>query len=491
MRQQFWTRPVGVDQPPSTLLTRLRTRMRRLSLARRFMIASLLTLVSGMAGIGWWLGRQIEEGVVNRTAATTALYVDSFISPLVMVLVAQPTSSPEHSAALGQLLRETPLGQQIAAFKIWAPGGRILYSANPGSVGQVFPIEGNLARALDGAVAARISELEAAENVLERGTNARLLEIYSPVREHNTGRVIAVAEFYQRIDDLQHEVATAQRRSWLLVATITLGMYVLLAGFIGRASTTITHQQSELSDQVARLTELLQQNQVLHERVRRAAARTTALNERYLRRISADLHDGPAQDLGLALLHLDAVATRHQACTCTPGSEQARQNLDIIAASLSRAMQEIRAISAGLSLPQLTSLSLAETLRRVVRTHERRTGTVVALHSDISVDDASLPVKITVYRFVQEALQNAYRHAGGVGQEVRAASSGEQLSVEVTDRGPGISDGSLSDNEQHLGLVGLRERVESLGGTFSIESRPGHGTTVGAQIALHAEEHMA
>lgn len=488
MGQHLSVRQAGRRRPSYDLLARLRGRMRELNLSRRFMIASLLTLVSGMAGIGWWLGRQIEDGVVNRTAATTALYVDSFIAPLVIELAGHDTGSPAHSAALGRVLRDTQLGLQIAAFKVWAPDGRILYSANPASVGQVFPIEGNLARALSGAVAARISTLDAAENVLERGANTQLLEIYSPVRQHNTGRVIAVAEFYQRVDDLEREVAVAQRRSWLLVATVTLGMYLLLAGFIRRASATIEHQQAELSDQVTRLTELLQQNGMLHERVRRAAARTTALNERFLRRVSADLHDGPAQDLGLAILRLDHVAAHYQTCTHPPGVEEARHNLDVVQTSLNHAMQEIRAISAGLSLPQLTGLTLAETLRRVVRTHERRTGTAVALHLDNIADDASLPVKITLYRFVQEALQNAYRHAGGVGQEVRVASSGPRLSVEVIDRGPGIVKDALGDNDQHLGLVGLRERVESLGGTFKIDSRPGHGTIVSAQIALHAEE---
>jgi len=78
---------------------------------------------------------------------------------------------------------------------------------------------------------------------------------------------------------------------------VTLLMYLLLAGFIGRASDTIGRQELALRDQVARLTELLAQNVELHERVRRAATRTTALNERFLRRISADLHDGSAQEL--------------------------------------------------------------------------------------------------------------------------------------------------------------------------------------------------
>jgi signal transduction histidine kinase len=85
-------------------------------------------------------------------------------------------------------------------------------------------------------------------------------------------------------------------------------MYLLLAGFIQQASDTIARQELSLRTQVAQLTDLLEQNAELHERVRRAATRTTALNERVLRRISAELHDGPAQELGLALLRLDHIS---------------------------------------------------------------------------------------------------------------------------------------------------------------------------------------
>ena len=84
-------------------------------------------------------------------------------------------------------------------------------------------------------------------------------------------------------------------------------IFILLSGFVKRASDTIDQQKVELSNQVTRLTELLEQNRGLHERVRRAAARVTTLNERLLRRIGSELHDGPAQDLSLSLLKLDTL----------------------------------------------------------------------------------------------------------------------------------------------------------------------------------------
>ena len=464
-------------------------RWKRLSWARRFMLASLAVLASGMGAVGWWVGREIETGVVHRTAATTALYVDSFVAPQVQELAESATLQPEHVAALSGLLRDTHLGRQIVAFKVWDAAGRVLYSTDASLIGKVFPLHGGLARAWAGQVTTAISDLSDEENAPERERSTRLLETYSPVRKTGSDQIIAVAEFYQTIDELQGEIAAAQRRSWLVVGAAAAAMYLLLAGFVRQASNTIRRQQAELRDQVTRLTELLGQNAALHERVRRAAARTAAVNERFLRRIGAELHDGPAQSLSLALLRLDAVMRRCEACP-QAGANGRREGdeLGVIQNALADAMREVRAISAGLGLPELGRLTLAETLTRVVRAHERRTATRVALNADDLPDQAQLPVKITLYRFVQEALNNAYRHAGGIGQRVLTRREGDQLRVEVADSGPGF-DGTLAfDGDEHLGLVGMRERIESLGGRFRVESTPGRGSTVIAHLPLWAEE---
>lgn len=256
-------------------------------------------------------------------------------------------------------------------------------------------------------------------------------------------------------------------------------MYVLLAGFVKRASDTIDRQQVALNDQIRRLTELLSQNAELHDRVRRAAARTTALNERFLRRIGAELHDGPIQNLSLALLRLDQ---RPVATDQTAGEES--EQPDIVQEALRHALREVRGIATGLSLPHLSDLTLPETLARAVRSHERRTNTRVTLTRTELPDAAPLPVKITVYRLVQEALTNAYRHAGGQSQAVDVNFDGEYLSVAISDQGPGFDTDHITDWSQHLGLAGMRERVESLGGSFQVDSVPGRGSRVQARLSL-------
>ena len=459
--------------------------VRQATLAQRFMLASLIILIAGMAGIGVWIGNEIKNGVIHRTGATTALYVDSFVAPILQELGSTGTLSPEHHEQLDKLLQDTPMGQQIVTFRVWDPTGKVIYSTDAATRGKTFPIGDGLAQAILGQVSSEISQLEAAENAPQRSIRSELLETYSPVRLSGTNQVIAVAEFYQTVDALNHEIAAAQRRSWLVVLGATLLIYLLLAGFVQRASDTIEGQQSMLNDQISRLTELLAQNKELHDRVRRAAGSVATLNERFLRRIGSELHDGPAQDLGLVLLKLDALIGRSEKSQAAP---ELLQELTNIQSSLQNAQREVRAISTGLSLPQLAELSLHRTVIRAVRAHERRTGSRVTLDVAPLPEQASLPVKITTYRVIQESLNNSYRHAAGANLQIHAFMDGELLALEISDEGPGFVPQPATGFNGHLGLAGMRERVESLGGRFSVKSEPGKGTQVSARLPLQAEE---
>jgi len=312
-----------------------------------------------------------------------------------------------------------------------------------------------------------------------------LLEIYSPVRRRGTNEVIAAAEFYYGPDETLGDVAAAQRRSWLVVAAATVVIYLLLALFIRRASDTIAGQRRQLRDQVDRLTDLLHRNEELDRRVRGAAARTTALNERFLRRFSAELHDGPAQDISLALLRLDHVYSFHAGDSEKPGAgQETLQNLDLIQSSLRRALDELRATSSGLMLPQLSELTLTGTIDHVARVHRRRTGATV----DVTLRDlppqAPLVTKIALYRVVQEALANAWRHGGTTGPKLSVARSDGRLRVEIADQGPGFDVTTIGESEERLGIVGMRERVESLGGQFEVRSAPGAGTRIVATLPV-------
>ena len=460
-----------------------------LSLTKRFILASFVIIILGMLGISWWVNQQIANGVIHRTSATTALFVESFISSHLQELSGGGYLSDEHRGMLDHLLSDSSLGRQIVAFKVWDTSGVVQYGTDESSVGKNYPVEGGLARALNGEVASRISNLELAENISERDLGKHLIETYIPVRRSGTDRIIAVVEFYQKADDLQNEIRDAQLRSLLVVAGAMMLVFLSLSGFVKNTSDTIDQQKVELSHQVDQLTDLLQQNRLLHERSRRASASITTIHERLLRRIGSDLHDGPAQDLSLALLKLDSLQDEVDGRTVEPTKNQQRNNqVKSIQNALQSALKELRAISSGLGLPELADLSLPDTINQVVRTHERRTYTNVNLVLEYLPEQCPISVKITLYRVIQETLNNSYHHAQGNGQSVMVKAYGDQVYLEVSDQGPGFDFKQIPDWENHLGIAGMRERVESIGGRFSITSDQHQGTIVCALLNLNPEE---
>ena len=139
------------------------------------------------------------------------------------------------------------------------------------------------------------------------------------------------------------------------------------------------------------------QNAHLRDRIRQAGGRTTTLNERFLRRISADLHDGPAQDLALALLRRAAI-TENLNRFLPDGPEKTRtlEDWQMVQAALESALGELRTISAGLRLPEIERLSGSEIVRRALRDYERKTGSQVEANVDEIPAGLPLPVKMTL-----------------------------------------------------------------------------------------------
>jgi signal transduction histidine kinase len=434
----------------------------------RFAATGGAVMLIGMILIGSWVGGKIEDGVTRNSAITTALYMESFIAPLTQELSAQDTVSPATAARLDKLFREPHLAARIASVKIWKQGGLIAFSNDPGLIGARFAPSGSLRAAWNGSLSAEFNRIGDAEAVFERGRDLPMLEVYNPIHSTQTGEVIAVAEFYQIAEELEDDLFSARLMSWVVVASICTAMFGLLFGIVRRGARTIDHQHEELELRFAEVARVSEQNAALRRRIQRASLRASELNERHLRRISAELHDGPAQALALAALRLDTLPRRM-------ANGDGEEELGVIRSSLADAMREMREISRGLSLPQIEGKSLAEVLALVIGAHERRTGTRVAADlgpcadSGRSLDHSAA---ICVYRFVQEGLSNAFRHGGGVGQSVSCAVDGDALTITLEDAGPGFDSAAPSNG---LGLAGLRERVESIGGEFRLEGRPGHG----------------
>jgi signal transduction histidine kinase len=457
----------------------------RLSLVHRFLLIGFLILLGGMVLIGTWVGRQIESGVISGTGIVTNMYLDGAISPHVQSLAGGDRLDDADRVALDRMLSGSHLGEHIVALKIWGRNGRIIYdSADPSAVGMVYAMEPPLASAFAGEVRSRIVEQAELARVFRNSDWSRLIETYTPLRADGDRAVLAVAGFFNTAGGLEQSVRAAQLRSWAVHGAITLAMLVLLSTLVMKANNVVAATQRQLNEKVEQLTALLAQNEHLHERINRAAARTMALNEQFLRNIATDLHDGPGQGLALASMRIEALGDRCGNCEHSVDRDgNVSDEFRVVQLALQSALTDLRAILRGLQLPEIEQLSLAETLQRAAADHQRKTGVAVPVTLRDAPESAPLPVRITLFRVLQESLANGFRHGGGRNQRVAVTGVDGMVSVEVADDGPGFDPKALK-LDGHFGLDWMRERVELLGGNFEVRSAPGRGAVVHASLPM-------
>ncbi|VVP14889.1 sensor histidine kinase [Pseudomonas fluorescens] len=457
--------------------TRISGRARELSRSTQFVIAAAVILGLTMFSVGKLVSQRIERASVHSAAEAAAQYMDTFLEPYVQELSRDNNLSAESVQSLDRLAQSRALKQHIVSIKIWRADGTVVYSTNKSVTHHKFSTE-HVAEALKGKVVTDLEELSQDENEFERSLNQPLYEIYAPLRDSNSGKIIAVGEFYEKADSLKREINRVREQVWGVVGAATLAMLTLLFFIVRRGDKIIQRQQVALHLRLQEQTRLHISNAELQRKMATATQEFSQVNELTLRRIGADLHDGPAQLLTLILIRLDDLVEN------CPAVDQ--ESLETIRGAATDALREVRELSRGLALPEINNLGLVEELQLVAQRHEQRTGTKVTLILGQLPKTAPLPLKLCLYRFVQEALNNAYRHANGEGQVIQAKCVGKVLNISVRDRGPGMAADAMlleTSGRTRLGLAGMRYRVESLGGLFSIDSSAS-GASVNAQFKL-------
>ena len=174
-----------------------------LSLAWQFVIAGGIGLLAVMLVVGLWVTSQIRDGVLHNSAATTALYVDSVIAPLLPDMRKSQELDDTVKRALDETLGQGALGKRLVSFKLWRRDGTVLYSKDADLIGRRIKPNANLIAAFAGNVMVKYNRLEDEEDEKERSLGVPLLEIYNPVREPWSGEVVAVTEFYELSGDFE------------------------------------------------------------------------------------------------------------------------------------------------------------------------------------------------------------------------------------------------------------------------------------------------
>jgi signal transduction histidine kinase len=200
-------------------------------------------------------------------------------------------------------------------------------------------------------------------------------------------------------------------------------------------------------------------------------ARIVAASDEARRRIERDLHDGAQQRLITLALKLRSAAA------ASSGGDQMRTEMAEVSAELMGVIDDLREISHGIHPAILSEAGLRPALRAL----GRRSAVPVTI--DVRVNGRlPEPVEAGAYYVVAEMLANAAKHARASMVEVNAEASGGTLRVCVHDDGVGGA-----DPVRGSGLLGLKDRIEALGGTFSVHSPAGRGTTVRCELPVTAD----
>lgn len=220
-------------------------------------------------------------------------------------------------------------------------------------------------------------------------------------------------------------------------------------------------------------------NEPNEDRGRDSPRRLLYIAEREVGRIILDIHDGPVQNIFAALSQL-SIAQRQLSSRFGNEAESEIERIRKSTTLLEHSLNEIRTYMGLFRPPEFERRTLLSVLDGLVIQHEELTSHAVTLDVQGTLPDVSLPVKICLYRVLQQALANAARHAD-VDQYFVALSSNEnQIMMDVVDHGKGFDVAATQEQSEglHFGLTGMRERVEILDGTFSLQSTPGSGTRV-------------
>ena len=217
----------------------------------------------------------------------------------------------------------------------------------------------------------------------------------------------------------------------------------------------------------------LEENAHARADLRELSARLLRAQENERRTLARELHDEVGQSLSAILMETEGAA-------CAENPAEIHEHLASIRTMAEKTVNEVRDLALLLRPSMLDDFGLVPALRWQAREMAKRTGLHVVVQADDSVDGLPDEHQTCIYRLVQEALNNSSRHASARNVEVVVTRNGHRVAFSVRDDGAGFDPRLV----RGLGLLGMEERVRRLGGLVRIDSQPGRGTMVAAELPV-------
>jgi signal transduction histidine kinase len=294
----------------------------------------------------------------------------------------------------------------------------------------------------------------------------------------------AEAFFVETIKPMEHAIhATMEKNVQLSQTNQTLRRRTVeLAAANRQLKREIVRRQAAekaLEKSANHYQQLLEQSQHHQEQLRHLSRQLLHAQEEERKKISRELHDEIAQTLTGINVYLATLAKE-----ATLNTRNLKQNISRTQRLVEKSVDIVHRFALELRPTLLDDLGLIPALHSFMKDFKKRTGIHIRFSASAGLQRLDGAKRTVLYRVAQSALTNVAQHAQAsqVKVSIRKLRSGVRMEIHDDGKSFDVQRMLFAKRHQHLGLLGMRERVEMVGGSFSVESTPGKGTTLRAQI---------